>query len=91
MPRTAEELRKKRPYPRLLSDDEKKALLQKAENLWEALQQNNLGGFSGINRPFFILNEFKDIIEEYGGRDIGLQWSYNDLKRAVPTPPKKES
>jgi hypothetical protein len=71
-----------RPYPRLLSDDEKRSLLQKAENLWEALEENKPGGFSGINRPFFILHEFKEVIEQFGGRDVGLTWSVNDLQKA---------
>lgn len=79
------DIKKSRPYPNLLSEDEKQRLLQKAENLWEALQQNKLGGFSGINRPFFILNEFREVIEEYGNRDTGLLWSYNDLKQAKAT------
>lgn len=71
-----------RPYPHLLSEAETNSLLLKAENLWSALKENKLGGFSGINRPFFILNEFKEIIEEYGCRDVGLTWSYNDLQKS---------
>lgn len=78
-----------RTYPRLLSEDEKKSLLEKAENLWRALEENNLGGFSGINRPFLILNEFRETIEQYGCRDTGLTWSANDLRKAKP--PERES
>lgn len=68
-----------RPYPNLLTADEAKALLSRAEELWKDLQKNNLGGFSGINRPFWVLHEFKSIIEEFGCRDVGLRWSKDDL------------
>lgn len=71
-----------RPYPRLLDDTEKADLLKRAENLWSDLQRNDLGGFSGINRPFWILHQFQDIIEVFGGRDVGLHWSQNDLDAA---------
>lgn len=67
------------PYPELLSKEEAKALLAKAENLWADLQANNIGGYSGINRPFWILNHFKEVIEEFGRRDVGLSWSKNAL------------
>lgn len=66
-------------YPELLSQDETKALIAKAEILWADLQANNIGGYSGINRPFWILCQFKDVIEEFGHRDVGLTWSKNDL------------
>lgn len=68
-----------RPYPELLDDDESRALLKLAEDLWADLQTNNLGGFSGINRPFWILAQFKHAIEEFGHRDVGLKWSKNQL------------
>jgi hypothetical protein len=71
-----------RPYPELLSAEEQKALLERAEHLWADLQSNNLGGFSGINRPFFILHEFRRVIEEFGHRDTGLSWSRDDLDAA---------
>ena len=71
-----------RPYPELLSDAEQKTLLARAEQLWRELQADNLGGFSGINRPFWIAAEFKSVIEEFGHRDVGLQWSKNDLDAA---------
>lgn len=72
-----------RPYPKLLSESEGKALLEKAEQLWRDLQENNLGGFSGINRPFYILHEFRRVIEEFGGRDVGLHWSKDQLEAAA--------
>ncbi len=72
-----------RPYPKLLSDDEKKSLLEKAERLWDDLQEDKLGGFSGINRPLWIVGEFKQVLEEYGKRDVGLEWSVDDLKEAI--------
>lgn len=68
-----------RPYPELLSDDERRALLTRAEEMWRDLQANNLGGFSGRNRPFWIMHEFRRVIEEFGHRDVGLRWSKNDL------------
>lgn len=74
-----------RAYPRLLSEDEKKALLKKSEDLLNDLMGNKLGGYEGINRPFWIMSAFKEVIEEYGNRDVGLTWSYNDLKAAKPT------
>jgi len=55
----------------LLSGEEKRAMLKKAEYLWRRLQANDLGGYSGVNRPFYILNAFMEIIEDYGRRDIG--------------------
>lgn len=61
--------------PDELSKDESAALLKKAEELWKDLQNNNLGGYSGINRPFFIVSEFKEAIEQFGRRDVGLTWS----------------
>jgi hypothetical protein len=72
--------RERDPYPELLTDEESKAILKDAENLWSDLQGNELGGFSGINRPFYILHFFKGAIEKYGHRDVGLNWSKNDLE-----------
>lgn len=69
-----------RPYPELLSEAERKALLNTAEELWRDLQENQLGGYSGINRPFWILNYFKQMIEKYGRRDTGYRWTPNQLK-----------
>lgn len=72
-----------RPYPKLLTSAEAKALLSRAEALWDDLQRNDLGGASGINRPFYILREFKQVIEEFGGRDVGLRWSKDQLDAAA--------
>lgn len=67
--------------PELLTNKEKRDLFARAETLWVDLQTDNLGGFSGINRPFYILSAFKEIIEDFGHRDVGLSWSRNDLER----------
>lgn len=72
-----------RPLPDLLSDTERKQLLADAEALWRRLEANDLGGFSGINRPFYILHAFKEAIEKYGRRDVGLTWSKNELDGAL--------
>lgn len=72
-----------REPPELLSSEERKRLLAKAEYLWERLETNDIGGFSGINRPFYILAAFKEVIEEYGKRDVGLTWSKNDLDAII--------
>lgn len=58
-------------------------MLRDAERLWNDLQKNNLGGYSGGNRPFYILHEFKRMIEKYGNRDVGLTWSKDDLEAAL--------
>ena len=76
----AEARMKARPYPDLLSKDERKAMLADAEELWRRLVADDLGGYSGINRPFYILHAFKEVIEKYGHRDVGLTWSQNDLE-----------
>lgn len=76
-----------RILPELLTEDERARLLKKAEYLWEDLQKNNLGGYSGINRPFHILNQFKEVIEEFGNRDVGLHWSRDDLEAAKASTP----
>ena len=68
-----------RKPPELLSADENRAMLADAEQLWSDLQGNQLGGFSYQNRPFYILHEFRRVIEKYGKRDTGLRWSKNDL------------
>jgi len=36
-----------------------KPTLEQAEILWHELQDNELGGYSGINRPFWILAALK--------------------------------
>jgi hypothetical protein len=68
-----------RTPPELLTDEEGRALLTEAEELWRDLQQDQLGGFSGINRPFYILHQFRRVIEKYGHRDVGLTWSKDEL------------
>lgn len=68
-----------RQAPELFSKDEKSEILKDAERLWKDLQSNDLGGYSGANRPFYILHAFKEVIEKYGRRDVGLHWSKNDL------------
>lgn len=64
-----------RPLPDLLSSDERNALKAQAEQVWRDLQENNLGGFSYGNRPFWLMHQFELVIEKYGRRDIGLCWS----------------
>lgn len=68
-----------RKRPNLLTPEEEKALLSQAENTWSELQANDLGGFSDGNRPFWIVHQFKHVIETFGRRDVGLTWSKNDL------------
>lgn len=41
-----------RALPDLLSEAERKQLLVDAEELWRRLEANDIGGFSGINRPY---------------------------------------
>lgn len=71
-----------RPLPELLSQDENAELLSDAEILWRELQENELGGFSDRNRPFWILHQFKMVIEKFGRRDVGLTWSRDALDAA---------
>ncbi len=73
-----------RPYPDLLSEDESKALLKRAEQLWNDLQEDRLGGYSGPNRPFWILAEFQSVIEAFGQRDLGRTWTKDQLDAAKP-------
>lgn len=69
-----------REYPELFTAEERGGILHDAESLWSDLQSNDLGGYSGVNRPFYILHVFKEIIERYGHRDVGLTWSRNALE-----------
>lgn len=69
-----------RPYPILLTDEERKSILAEVETLWAELEGNELGGYSGINRPFYILHAVKRAIEKYGYRDVGLTWSKRQLE-----------
>lgn len=73
----------RREYPRLLSEEENAGMLRDAETLWRELQRNDLGGFSGGNRPFWILYAYKTVIEKYGKRDVGLTWSKDELEAAL--------
>jgi hypothetical protein len=72
-----------RKLPDLFSEQERKEILADAELLWRDLQANNLGGYSSGNRPFYILHEFKRVIEKYGRRDVGLSWSKDELDAAL--------
>jgi hypothetical protein len=49
---------------------ERKTLLAKSEQLWDDLQRNELGGYSGINRPFHIAEVFKEIAREARARGV---------------------
>lgn len=69
-----------REPPKLLTKEETADMLKEAEHLLKDLLENNIGGYSGINRPFYILNAFERMIEKYGNRDVGLNWTYNQLK-----------
>jgi hypothetical protein len=75
-----------RKPPNLLTADEASDILKDAERLWSALEGNQLGGYSGRNRPFYILHEFKAVLEKYGRRDVGLSWSKNDLDALTAKP-----
>lgn len=74
-----------RPYPILFTDEERKSILADVEILWAELQGNELGGFSDINRPFYILHAMKRAIEKYGYRDVGLTWSKRQLEAETST------
>lgn len=45
-------------------------LLPTAERLWADLEKNELGGYSGINRPFWILQAFREVINHAEDRTI---------------------
>ena len=38
--------------------------MERAEALWQELQDNKLGGYSGINRPFWIAVKFREVERE---------------------------
>jgi hypothetical protein len=65
--------------PELLTKDECRALQVMAENLWDELQTNKLGGYSGVNRPFYITSCFREVIEKFGHRDTGYTWSKEQI------------
>ena len=52
--------------------EERRQLLQRAERLWQELQDNELGGYSGINRPFYICEVFKEIAAAERARILAL-------------------
>jgi len=68
-----------RKPPELLSEAERAEMLKEAEWLLKDLLDNKLGGYSDQNRPFYIYEEFTRVIEKYGHRDVGRNWSKNDL------------
>lgn len=68
-----------REMPKLLTKEETADMLKEAEWLLKDLLENNLGGYSYGNRPFYILHAFKRMIEKYGNRDVGLTWTYDEL------------
>ena len=68
--------------PALLIEAEKKSLQKFAEDVWADLQTIELGGYSGINRPFWLAWKFTEVIEKYGYRDVGLHHSKNALDEA---------
>lgn len=55
-----------------LTSEETTQLREFAEGVWQALVANDLGGFSGINRPFYLVWKFREAIERFGRRDTGL-------------------
>lgn len=64
----------------LLSSQEGAALFKYAEETWSDLKNDDLGGFSGGNRPFWLLHAFKQVIETFGRRDVGLHHTQNELE-----------
>jgi hypothetical protein len=68
-----------RKPPELLTTDESKELLKHAEQLLKDLLENRLGGFSDGNRPFWIMYEFRTIIEKFGHRDTGMHWTGDQI------------
>lgn len=76
----------------LLTTAEEKALLSMAEDVWGRLTANDIGGYSGINRPFYIKWMFKEVIEKYGHRNIGLNLTGEELKKlSAPQPTLSEN
>lgn len=59
----------------LLTPAETRSLQSLAERLWRDLQANQLGGYSDGNRPFFIRDAFREVIEKFGRRDTGWTWT----------------
>lgn len=69
-----------RPAPELLTQEESDWLMRLSEHLVKDILEDNLGGYSGVNRPFHVKHMMEVAIEKLGNRDVGLQWSYNQLK-----------
>lgn len=69
-----------RSVPELLTKEENEWLLKFSENLVKDIIDNDLGGYSGVNRPFHVKFMMEMAIEKLGHRDTGLNWSYNQLK-----------
>lgn len=69
-----------KPTIELLTKEERQSLQDLAEYVWERLDGNSLGGYSGINRPFYIKWMFEEVIEKYGRRNIGLSLTGEQLK-----------
>jgi hypothetical protein len=55
-----------------LTTEERQSMRTFAENLWDELQGDKLGGFSGINRVLYLEWKLREVIEQYGHRDTGL-------------------
>lgn len=70
-----------RQPPELLNEEEKKWLLTLSENMVRDILNDNLGGYSGINRPFHVFHMMEVAIEKLGHRDVGLTWTHNQLKK----------
>ena len=64
---------------KLLTKDEHASIQKFAEDVWVALEENELGGYSGINRPFYLIWMFKKVIEKYGDRNIGLTLTADEV------------
>lgn len=75
----------------LLTVDEEKLLLIKAEYLFEDIIENRPGGLSGVNRPFSIKAYFKEVIEDFGKRNIGYRMNKYEIEAALAQKPETEA
>ena len=50
--------------------------LGRAERLWADLQRDELGGYSGINRPFWIAEQFRQVRAEAEGPPSELREAF---------------
>jgi hypothetical protein len=55
-----------------LTEEELAALNSYSEVLWYELRDNHLGGYSGVNRPFYLAWKIREAIERFGHRNTGL-------------------